>query len=63
MSQESLFTEMADQYCPYCGTPIHLVIDPADEDQEYTEDCEVCCRPMIVVTRGDSVLEVRREDD
>lgn len=62
MSEESLFTEMTTKRCPYCGAPIHLVIDPSEEDQEYSEDCEVCCRPMVVITRGDEVLEVKRED-
>lgn len=63
MSQESLFTEMANQHCPYCGTPIHLVVDPDDENQEYTEDCEACCQPMVVVIHDGTVAEVRREDD
>lgn len=63
MSEESLSTEMTNQHCPYCGAPIHLVVDPADADQEYTEDCEVCCQPMTVITQGESVVEVKREDE
>lgn len=63
MSQESLFTEMARPHCPYCGSPIHLVIDPSDEEDEYTEDCEVCCQPMVVTTLGDQLLAIRREDE
>lgn len=34
--------------CPYCGELIELVIDTSIEAQEYIEDCEVCCRPIIV---------------
>ena len=34
--------------CPYCWSPIQLLIDCSVCEQEYIEDCEVCCRPMIV---------------
>ena len=37
--------------CPYCGEPITLLIDASCEEQEYVEDCEVCCRPMLVSAR------------
>jgi hypothetical protein len=35
-------------YCPYCGESISLVIDTSVDEQSYIEDCEVCCRPMVV---------------
>ena len=34
--------------CPYCGEPIEVLVDPSVEDQEYIEDCSVCCRPIIL---------------
>ena len=34
--------------CPYCGEVIHTVIDLSAGGQEYIEDCQVCCRPMVV---------------
>ena len=34
--------------CPYCGEIITLVIDCSIDGQTYIEDCEVCCRPIIV---------------
>lgn len=40
--------ETVKSHCPCCGEPIHLVVDCSLDDQQYTEDCEVCCRPMIV---------------
>lgn len=40
--------EEHEDYCPCCGEPITLLIDPSVDQQEYVEDCEVCCRPMIV---------------
>ena len=35
-------------HCPYCGEPIDLFIDDSVEDQQYVEDCAVCCRPINV---------------
>lgn len=34
--------------CPYCGERIELLLDPSMAGASYTEDCEVCCRPMLV---------------
>lgn len=41
-------TQLADSFCPYCGEPIQLVIDCSVAEQEYVEDCQVCCQPMLV---------------
>jgi hypothetical protein len=32
--------------CPYCGERIDVLIDPSDHQQNYIEDCQVCCRPI-----------------
>jgi hypothetical protein len=37
-----------DAECPWCGEPITLVIDLSQESAAYVEDCEVCCRPLVV---------------
>ena len=34
--------------CPYCGQPMELVVDTSVEQQRFTTDCEVCCRPFEV---------------
>ena len=34
--------------CPYCGEPLNILVDPGDAGYEYTEDCQVCCRPIRV---------------
>jgi len=34
--------------CPYCWQSISMVLDTGMEDEEYIEDCEVCCRPIVV---------------
>ncbi len=53
--------------CPYCGEPITLLLDGSAGGHVYTEDCQVCCRPMVVEVAahaGDSLyVDVRREDD
>ena len=61
-----LFTEVEPVVCPYCGEQIEIIVDGSNEQQSYTEDCSVCCRPMEVTVTviGDAVaVSVRREDD
>ncbi|WP_342245267.1 CPXCG motif-containing cysteine-rich protein [Pseudomonas sp. OTU5201] len=58
--------ETEDYQCPYCGEPAETVLDLSGGDQQYIEDCPVCCRPILfrLWTDGqDWSLEVRREDD
>ena len=53
--------------CPYCGEPISIVVDGSVTEQQYIEDCQVCCRPMVICQRvsasGQPLVEARREDD
>ena len=32
--------------CPYCGENIELLVDQSVPQQNYIEDCQVCCRPI-----------------
>jgi len=35
--------------CPYCGETVTIAIDPGSGDeQDYVEDCPVCCQPWQV---------------
>ena len=34
--------------CPYCGEAIELLVDTSQKEQDYVEDCQVCCKPMKV---------------
>jgi hypothetical protein len=35
--------------CPTCGEAIVIPLDPTGgEEQQYVEDCPVCCNPNIV---------------
>lgn len=43
--------------CPYCGEFISVLLDPSLAEQlgvgdsSYVEDCQVCCRPMVLDPR------------
>jgi hypothetical protein len=42
-------TDEAEITCPHCAASVVLALDPAGgANQEYIEDCEVCCRPWVV---------------
>ncbi|MGB5242456.1 MAG: CPXCG motif-containing cysteine-rich protein [Lutimonas sp.] len=34
--------------CPYCWQEISMLMDPSIPDQNYVEDCEVCCNPIEI---------------
>lgn len=39
----------AEILCPFCAQPSTLVIDTQVSSQQFTTDCEVCCRPFTVI--------------
>jgi 4-hydroxy-3-methylbut-2-en-1-yl diphosphate synthase IspG/GcpE len=47
--------------CPYCGETIKVLIDSSDMEQQYIEDCQVCCKPInfLVTSSMDGDLSVR----
>ena len=53
--------------CPYCGEINTILVDGSIDEQHYIEDCQVCCRPMVLLTSigagGRIQVEARREDD
>jgi hypothetical protein len=46
--------------CPYCGEQIEIVVDCSISQQEYVEDCSVCCNPIVlsIMALGDGEIEV-----
>jgi len=60
-------TELVASSCPYCGEPIQLIIDCSVAEQEYIEDCQVCCRPIrvqaLVDAEGFPSVFVQGEDE
>ena len=54
--------------CPYCGESFETVLDGSAGNQDYYEDCEICCRPILFRTEIDSDgnllgVTTQREDD
>ncbi|WP_449429537.1 CPXCG motif-containing cysteine-rich protein [Rhodanobacter umsongensis] len=43
-----------DISCPYCGEPIQILVDASAGDQHCIEDCQVCCRPIVLGIRIDA---------
>jgi hypothetical protein len=35
--------------CPFCGQRFELIVDTSVAVQQFTTDCEICCRPFAVV--------------
>ncbi|MBI4546594.1 MAG: CPXCG motif-containing cysteine-rich protein [Ignavibacteriae bacterium] len=39
----------ATYQCAYCGEGNEALVDPSGGDEQtYTEDCAVCCRPNVL---------------
>lgn len=53
--------------CPYCGEAISVLIDDSLPEQSYVEDCQVCCRPIVlyvtVDSDGDVMVSARCENE
>lgn len=56
-----------DIACPYCGETITVFVDASAGDQQYVEDCQVCCRPIQVAValdiEGEPRVDVRTQDE
>ncbi len=58
----------AEVTCPYCGEGNTIALDPGSgSEQEYVEDCQVCCRPWRVRVgyddEGGAVVSVEPDDE
>ena len=54
--------------CPYCGESFETNVDASAGSQEYIEDCQVCCRPIVFRIAADddgnvTQVETRRDDE
>jgi len=55
-------------YCPYCGEPNEIALDPGSgSHQRYVEDCQVCCQPWQVIVHylpdGSAAVTALAADD
>ena len=58
--------ETANYECPYCGEDVETTVDLSGGDQEYIEDCQVCCKPIRFVLQvhgEEGMLDVFGEND
>ena len=61
--------ELSEQHisCPYCGESISILVDDSLSEQSYVEDCQVCCRPIVlnvsVDVDGDVSIAARSENE
>lgn len=53
--------------CPYCWQLITLLVDTSVDNQDYVEDCHVCCRPISVFAECNAgevvVVDARSQDE
>ena len=60
-------TESPRIQCPYCGESFEVTADCSAGDQEYVEDCPVCCRPNRIRVEidddGDATVWAEPEQD
>jgi len=53
--------------CPYCGEMIDMLVESSVEEQEYYEDCSVCCCPILCKQAMDEhnklTLIVKKDDE
>lgn len=46
------FEDEAAYVCPSCGEEIEVPVEPGvGREQEYVEDCPVCCSPNVLTVR------------
>ncbi len=38
--------------CPTCWETVQLTLDLSVDEQEFVEDCQVCCNPMTIMVRS-----------
>jgi hypothetical protein len=57
--------DSAEVFCPFCGQSMTVVIETSIRSQQFTTDCEVCCRPFRVTVECEAgeILSVDVQGD
>ena len=62
-----MIVEDVEISCPWCGETFETTADCSAGDQDYVEDCPVCCRPIeLHIECGNGALravQARRENE
>lgn len=45
--------------CPFCGGAFIVLIDASVNEQDYIEDCQVCCKPIHFLVKCEEGTVVR----
>jgi len=65
--QTKKMLDIVEIMCPYCGEFQQTDIDASAGSQEYWQDCQVCCCPILfdlqVNADQDFQVTVRRDDE
>jgi hypothetical protein len=58
--------ERVSVQCPYCGEIMELQVDCSEGNQEFQEDCPVCCKLVTIAVamseNGISSVDARPEE-
>ncbi|MGJ8663501.1 MAG: CPXCG motif-containing cysteine-rich protein [Marinicella sp.] len=53
--------------CPSCWESFATVVDCSVSDQQYVEDCYVCCRPLVIHVQVEAgsvqAIDVKSENE
>ena len=53
--------------CPYCWQPMQILVARPDLPAELVEDCQVCCRPIVLDVSldpdGEATVGTRQENE
>ena len=57
--------EEAQITCPFCWESLTILLDLSLPEQDYIEDCQVCCRPINfgVLVEPDGEVQLRATSD
>ncbi|MEX1197164.1 MAG: CPXCG motif-containing cysteine-rich protein [Pseudohongiellaceae bacterium] len=59
--------EECEVQCPYCGEGICVLVDCSVMEQQYIEDCQVCCAPIefsVLIDEDENLhVSVSRDDE
>lgn len=65
--QKMPLLENATIQCPYCWQEIEIEIDCTLQNQEYIENCQICCKPITLkITTNENApptIETLTEND
>lgn len=47
-----MLIEPIEMSCPWCGEANTVMLDLTDASEEFVEDCQVCCSPIVYTVQS-----------